>query len=389
MLENKNFCILPWMALYISPEGDTAPCCIFRDYTMGSTRKNSIKEIYNNQQNQKLRLDMLQDKPLPQGCSSCIAHEAAGINSNRKHCNKEWGHLLEDSLARTNLSTGYISNIQFRYIDVRLSNICNMKCRTCGPSFSSLWAQEENERLGTNYSPIIEASDNKQDLLDQVYELLPTVDKLYFAGGEPLISEEHYLILEKLCELGLANKVSLMYNTNISVLGYKKNSILDVWKKFRSINVAASIDHYKERAEYIRHGTNWENIETNLNILSNFDNIYLMINSVASVFTYVTYTEFHSYIRDNFPGVQKMTFYPLVEPKYFSTQILPPSLKEIGTERIQPIQLESLAGLIKRTHQQDTWEELKFRFHNAIELRDKIRGEDFCKTFPELASMYE
>jgi len=377
------------MALYISPEGDTAPCCIFRDYTMGSTRKNSIKEIYNNQQNQKLRLDMLQDKPLPQGCSSCIAHEAAGINSNRKHCNKEWGHLLEDSLARTNLSTGYISNIQFRYIDVRLSNICNMKCRTCGPSFSSLWAQEENERLGTNYSPIIEASDNKQDLLDQVYELLPTVDKLYFAGGEPLISEEHYLILEKLCELGLANKVSLMYNTNISVLGYKKNSILDVWKKFRSINVAASIDHYKERAEYIRHGTNWENIETNLNILSNFDNIYLMINSVASVFTYVTYTEFHSYIRDNFPGVQKMTFYPLVEPKYFSTQILPPSLKEIGTERIQPIQLESLAGLIKRTHQQDTWEELKFRFHNAIELRDKIRGEDFCKTFPELASMYE
>jgi len=388
MLKNKNFCILPWMALYISPEGNTAPCCIFSDYTMGSTQNTSIKEIYNNQKNQKFRLDMLQDKPLPKGCSTCIAHEEAGINSNRKHCNKEWGHLLEDSLARTNLSTGYIGNIQFRYIDVRLSNICNMKCRTCGPSFSSLWAQEENERLGTDYSPIIEASSDKQDLLAQVYELLPTVDKLYFAGGEPLISEEHYLILEKLCELGLSNKVDLVYNTNISVLGYKKNNILDVWKKFKSINVAASIDHYRERAEYIRHGTNWGNIETNLNILSNFKNIFLMINSVASVFTYVTYTEFHSYIRDNFPGVRKMTFYPLVEPKYFSTQILPPSLKEIGTERIQPIQLESLAGLIKRTHQQDTWEELKLQFYNAIELRDKIRGEDFCKTFPELASMY-
>ena len=376
------------MAFYISPEGVTAPCCIFTDYTMGNTHDASIKEIYNNERNQEMRLNMLRNNPLPSGCSTCVKHEEAGINSNRKHCNKEWGHLLEDSLARTNLDTGYINDIQFNYIDVRLSNICNMKCRTCGPGFSSLWAQEENERLGTNHSPIIQASDNKEELLEQVYELLPTVDKLYFAGGEPLISEEHYLILEKLCELGLSNKVALMYNTNIGVLGYKKKNIIDVWKRFRSIHVAASLDHYRERAEYIRHGTNWGNIEDNLNTLSKLDNIFLMINSVASVFTYVTYNEFHYYIKNNFPAVKKMTLYPLVNPDYFSTQILPKSAKEIGSANLQPLKIESLKGLITRTHQKDTWEELKDKFYNAIEIRDKIRGENFTKTFPELASMY-
>ena len=113
-----------------------------------------------------------------------------------------------------------------------------------------------------------------------------------------------------------------------------------------------------------------------------------MINSVASVFTYVTYNEFHYYIKNNFPAVKKMTLYPLVNPNYFSAQILPKSSKEIGSANLQPLEIDGLTGLITQTNQKDTWEELKDKFCNAIEVRDKIRGENFTETFPELASMY-
>ena len=114
------------------------------------------------------------------------------------------------------------------------------------------------------YARIYPKNDNP-DFLKEIIEQVPNFKTAYFAGGEPLITEEHYILLEEMIRTGASNTVSLRYNTNLSNFKFKDKDILSLWKHFKKkIDIYASVDHYGERAEYIRHGTNWATVEENL-----------------------------------------------------------------------------------------------------------------------------
>lgn len=379
---NDAFCILPWIGFHVNTDGDVFPCCV-SDHTMPYANihdGNSIQEIYMNKSFIDVRRQMLNGQQ-PKQCSSCYKEETIRKFSPRISFNE--GYDRQVKLTKVPIS----GKKRIHMLDIRFSNICNMKCRMCNSGFSSLWAQEERSR-GKDIKTISRVD---KKFIDEILELLPTVDHIYFAGGEPLITDEHYIILEEIQKQNLAEKIHLRYSTNLSVVQYKQKDLIDLWKGYKKIDLAASIDHFGERAEYIRHGTVWGTIEENIKKMQTVDNVELSISSTVNAFNYVTYNEFCDYMSKYFDNLSYFQMYPMHTPEYMTSQVLPSNLKKQGTDKLKSIKNLSqsrfstdIDGLITFANYRDTWNNQKDELVKEIKLRDNIRGEDFCKTFPEL-----
>jgi hypothetical protein len=290
-----------------------------------------------------------------------------------------------------------------RYFDIRFSNICNFKCRTCNAEFSTQWEQEDIKRK-LPYSKIY-PKNNGPRLLEEIMSHIPHMEYAYFAGGEPLITEEHYIMLEEMIKQGRTD-IALVYNSNASNLKFKSKDIIQLWSQFKKpIEFWASVDHVGERAEYIRSGTNWGEIESNLLILKSLPNLQLSLNTVSSAFNYLTLKEFYTYLIDKKiyqpPPGRCYSLYPLTHPEYFSAQILPTNLKQQARDKINellhymnsngftPVQKNTIQNAANWTESSNQWELYKDAFRAYVLELDKVRGEDFVKVFPELASLMD
>ena len=211
----------------------------------------------------------------------------------RAQSNIEYGQHFDNVIADTS-QDGAMSTFRMRYFDFRFSNICNFKCRYCGSDNSSQIAAEERQYTTPSRQILLQA-DSTGKLLDEVKAQLPNVELAYFAGGEPLIMDEHYVILEELIRLGKTD-ITLMYSSNCSNTIYKSFDLYDLWSHFRKIQMCASVDHYGERAEYMRNGTDWAKVETNILKFQSLPNMDFKMHSVISIFNYLTLYEWHEYM---------------------------------------------------------------------------------------------
>jgi radical SAM protein with 4Fe4S-binding SPASM domain len=383
---NKAFCILPWVGLHVNPDGEVFPCCS-SDYQMPYGNVNSgesLNNIYKNGEFHRVRRMMLNGER-PKQCQICYNEEKNSGWSSRLGFNDSYKEEVE----KTKLPLSGAKRIQM--LDIRFSNICNMKCRMCSSGFSSLWAQEDKQR-GIGDKTILRVDES---FIDQIIEILPSIDHIYFAGGEPLIMDEHYRILEEIQRQNLASKIFLRYSSNLSVTQYKTKDLLSLWKGFVKVDFAASIDHYGERAEYIRHGTDWSTVEKNLIKMLDEENVDLSISSTINVFNYTTFLDFCKYMEKYFKDLNYLQMYPMSTPEYLSSQILPKHIKDAGTQNWNQLStIRSLGHLSEHditgyANAEHTWEQEKENFQKEVSTLDKIRGEDFCKTFPELAEMMD
>jgi hypothetical protein len=261
-----------------------------------------------------------------------------------------------------------------------------------------MWAAENKQRGLINHI-VLHADDHKGNLLQEVLSQVHNADIIYFAGGEPLITEEHYTILEELVRQNLTH-IKLRYNTNTSTIKFKSFDLLDLWSRFNSIEVQSSIDHYGERAEYIRHGTDWADVERNLLLFRQQPNITVGISTVLSVFNYQTLTEFYNYMLDKkLLGYGDKNLYLTLtnNPKHMCSKNLPGYIKHSGNEKIKRfntllnyIELKNcLTEAAEFTNAEDYWPTYKDKLKIDIYKIDKIRGQDFEKTFPEIASLLD
>lgn len=389
----------PWVHIHTSPIGDVGPCCISKG-RFSNSLENNLTGIVNAEGMKMLRQDMLNGVENP-ACTTCYNHEKQGIKSFRGWMNDRYGEYLYYSLANTR-KDGTLDNFKMRYFDVRFNNICNFKCRTCNSSFSSQWEQEDLKRK-VPWARVLPRN-NKKEFLKEVLDQVPNMDFAYFAGGEPLITEEHYILLEEMIRLGKTN-ITLKYNSNVSNLKFKDKDILDLWSKFANpIDMSASVDHYGKRAEYIRHGTDWELIEQNLKRLTTVPNINLHINSVVSIFNYASFGEFIFHLHQmgilNEHKGNVLQTYNMVSPEHITAQALPTSVKEVSKYKIldelkkielpnwQVNQLSSMLNQsIEWVESVNSWEQHKQQFRQEVNEIDLIRNEKFAETFPELESL--
>ena len=155
----------------------------------------------------------------PSECGACHKNESIGSNSFRKDINEKFSHHIYSAFKQTDSVTGFYPVKPWAYMDIRFSNKCNFKCRTCDPIHSHLWFADT--KLNDGKPKLINLADTKNYPSEQIESSLSNVEEIYFAGGEPLILDEHYNILSKIIEQNRAKKVILSYSTNLSVINYK------------------------------------------------------------------------------------------------------------------------------------------------------------------------
>lgn len=332
LLEDQNFCIYPWVHMYVEPSGRVQPCCgasgTSTDTALGSTHRNALKEIWNDQPMRDLRLRMINNQP-SNGCNRCYEQEAAGFFSMRNSANKHHGHHI----ARVDSTQvdGAVDNFSMIYWDVRFSNLCNLRCRSCGPSFSSSWYQDQL-KLAPDYAeshkPLIFAGKYETDLWEQLIDHIDDVEQIYFAGGEPMMMEEHYRILEELERRGKFD-VRLIYNTNFTQTSLKDRSVFDYWKKFKSVAVGASLDDMGARGEYIRKGTVWADVEQNRRtMLQVCPNVDFYISATVSILNAWHVPDFHrNWVEQGLINARDFNINILTDPPFYRLDIAPQEFK--------------------------------------------------------------
>lgn len=414
--ENKAFCILPWIHMHVWPDGRAMPCCIAdSDQPFGNVKKDGVKETWNSERYKELRLAMLEGKKL-NCCNRCYELEDnTYIWTLRKNHNQWFGDKHFDLVEKT-AEDGSIPEADMRmaYMDIRFSNICNMKCRTCGPELSSLHAQEHGELYGkhevanilNNDGSIVVNVAKHITFWDELQEFLPDVEEVYWAGGEPLITDEHYKILDKWIADGKTD-VRLRYTTNFSNLRFKKKSIIDYWKHFSDIQVSASLDANGARAELSRHGTHWEQIERNrLEMLEHVPHVHFELTPTVSLYNVWNWPDFHmDWVERGLVDIENCRLNILTDPDFMRIDNIPEDVKiELRAKYIdykawaydkikdriiaKPDVVKDVLGKIDSVIQfmnAGTFNQQKLQqFFEKNHGLDQHRKEDFWTTYPEM-----
>ena len=297
LLESKHFCIQPFIHSCIWTDGRALPCCINHRYELGNTKTESLYDIYSNN-NKKLvdfRKEMLEGPELPKSCYRCGDMEKQyADNSYRYYSNKHYGHLLDNIEINPD---GTVNNSKIYTWDVRFSNLCNLKCRTCDNINSSKIAEEEKKHIDNNIVVFKEAFDDRTEFFKFFEENIDVIEEIYFCGGESLLLKDHYVILDLLVKHEKFDTV-LRYNTNCTKLSLKNKHVVDdYWVKFKSIRLGLSLDAGWEQLSYIRHGSNWESILSNLrHIVDKCPHAFMQLSPTISILSAFHISKLHLFL---------------------------------------------------------------------------------------------
>lgn len=394
------FCLIPWIHFQIWPNGDVQPCCFsandYEQNLVGNIDKfDRLADIANTEKLKSLRKRMLNDGELPE-CKTCVQSEKASGSSFRLDFKRDFTKHIDESVEKivsTTADDGSINDFKMRYLDVRFSTVCNQKCRTCGPHFSSAWALEEGHRSkiqsifsGTT-TPIYEElqSDN----------VINDVRIFYFAGGEPLVTPEHFRMLPKID----LEKSSVTYNTNFSNLHWNKTDVLDYWKNMKSLTVFASVDATYEKYEYMRKGTRFDTIVGNFyafNQIKSADRS-VSINLTVSIFNVFYLPEI---IKDFYElgfvndGGLPMTISFVFNPEHFKITVFTPEQKEVIATKLRTFgetdqrfktHMNNVINFMNASDDQTLLPKMK----DEIKRIDAVRNESFDLIFPELSQLID
>ena len=394
--DNDVMCILPWIHMHPWPNGKTMLCCDspWEDH-IGDLRENSLEEVWNSEKMKQVRLNMLNGKKCSQ-CVRCYEKEEKGHDSLRVRSNKDWLQPHWNKVANTN-SDGSLDDLHIVYLDFRFSNVCNLRCRYCGPELSSNWYADAKAST-FNISPterVIQIRKDVDNFMEEFDPMLEHIEQIYWAGGEPIMMDEHWGIMNRLVEMGKTD-IRIFYNTNFTTLTYKKHNVLDLWKNFDNISVGASLDAEGVRGEYQRKGTVWADVESNIKQLKEKSpEVDFYISATVSAYNAWHITDFHrSWVDKGYIKPADWYMNVLLNNQRFRMSVLPETLrKEIKYKWekhlawLEPQDhigraTDGYKSAIKfldddHTHLLDEFKAFNVEF-------DKLRDENFDDVYPEL-----
>lgn len=429
MSYSKTFCPYPWIHLMTQPMGTTSWCCISReqflkeDGTMFDLNQgDDIGDIWNSEHMKQIREKMLNGEKVS-GCEHCYDMEELGFKSYRENFINDWmgpnSKHFDEILERIEYSieNNFSVNKPPIYLDFRLSNLCNLKCRMCQPQNSSTINKEYNEILQNNeedgqflkdnftwggFADGITPWQDNPKFLKQVEEWLPGVNKLYFTGGEPTIIDRTYWILDKCIEMGIAHKIDLLFNSNMTNIQRK---FIDKLSKFNNVMMCVSVDGFEKVNNYIRGNSHWNIIDKHIQeycsagvigdvILTPVVQVYNILN-ITDLLDYAEQTQLKTTTN---VGVD---FLINTYPPTLDIRILPDNVREEAIKRIEDWKKRSKV-LMKRPHnahavntiittlkekRRDDWEHQLKIFKQYTELLDKKRNQSMKEFLPELYEM--
>ena len=327
---SKNFCIYPWIHLHAYPTGEAYPCCMAAmNHPVGNVKTHTLKQVWNSSAQRQIRINMLNEQP-SMACTKCYEQEESGFFSGRISANKHHGKHI--NRVKETLADGTLEKFEMTYWDIRFSNLCNLKCRSCGHIFSSQWYQDQAKLAGPdwklNNTVLNYAGRTETDMWTQLEPHLDYVEQIYFAGGEPLLMTEHYHILEELIQRKRTD-VRLIYNTNFTHTDLKGKSVFEYWKQFKQVAVGASLDDSGARGEYIRKGTEWSVVEQNRrDMLSVCPEVDFYISPTLSIMNAWHLPDFHrDWVAKGLIRAQDLNVNILQDPPHYRIDIAPAEYK--------------------------------------------------------------
>lgn len=306
---------MPFIHYHVSGNGLTKACCV-ANITYGNANTQTLSEIWNGKPINELRAKFLINKTDPR-CFVCHKIEASGGKSIRQETFERFDYQA------------IAANPKFPvYFDIRFSNVCNFRCRTCWHGASSKWYNDA-KALNTNIGKkaIIKYIDDLDEFILASRNALLGAEEFYFAGGEPLVTEEHYKLLEWLIQ-NKATKARLRYNTNFSTLAFKHYDLIGLWRHFGEVELLASIDAGNTLGEYIRKDMKWSTILENRKMISDHPFIKFKIAPTVSILNVFQIPDlYNTCLQLNMIKPDDLYINILERPAYYNIQILPKKLK--------------------------------------------------------------
>jgi len=344
-MKNKNsctFCMHPFTGLATREDGAIKVCC--RSLPIANIKDMSLEEAWNSDKMKEVRRQVLNDER-PDVCEPCFDLEDQGVQSLRQR------HITDSSPeSRINLYPNALDKLNDDYsmpfelptIEIKINNLCNLKCRMCNPLDSTQWKdwnsivdhykKEENylvdavESLGLTKAPYVGIFEDKAHFWDNLEKLLPYFRRVEFAGGEPLMDPVHYKILDLLSKNG--DNIEIKYATNGTKLGIKGGrTVHDYWPKFKSVAVNVSIDGLHDTYEYIRGNGKFSDVEYNIKEMKKIKTVSRIVGAFTVQANNIMQID---KVIDYFLREMKIVFYShrVSYPRALSAQVLPKALKD-------------------------------------------------------------
>ena len=376
--------------MYGSLAGTFYNCChvefnASRPVVLGNyTQK--LSEIWNGDEVKKIRNDFLNNSIPPECYEACYHVEEKGGISNRLQVNKRFSNKahIQSKTAEDGSVKTYPS-----YIDIRFGNLCNFKCRTCGPYASSSWYSDSESK----HSGISDHYTNNTQLWDSLIDFLPHIEDVYFAGGEPFVQDGHYKLLNLLIESGFSSNISLQYNTNLSYSKFKNFNLKELWSSFKDVALWPSIEGWKNTAEYTRKGLSWNTFESNV---ANYKEYISTFSSVISILSINSMPELIMWFKK-----QEKDYYGsiLQTPNYYDITVLPKEAKRnVNLKyknfiiKYEPLltsyDIEQMMSWLKYMNSADN-SHLLSDFKKEQTRLDNLRQESFLENYPEYSDWYK
>ena len=404
----------PFTGLATREDGAVKVCC--RSHPVGFIQDQSLEEIWNNDAMQQIRKQVLNNER-PAACAPCFNLEDQGVESLRQ---RHIAGVIPE--ARINLYPNAVSTMRKDYtmpfeiptIEIKMNNLCNLKCRMCNPMDSTSWNDwqevEEHYKKEDNFlvKKIIDLNLKNKPFLDSFVDtdnwwssfekLLPYFRRVEFAGGEPLMDPTHYKILDMLAPYG--DQIEIKYATNLTMLGKSNRTVWEYWPKFKSVAVNVSIDGIGDSYEYVRGNASWSELVNNIRQIQTIPNVSRIVGAVAVQVSNVLILD---KMIELFLDDLGIVFYTNMVnyPNVLSAQVLPRPLKNIAITRLLNVQdklasfklvekhpmlldltrgqITGVINYLSSNNQSDKWQEC-IEFNHKL---DATRNQCFEKITPE------
>ena len=388
-----TFCMHPFTGLATREDGAVKICC--RSHPIGFIQNESLEEIWNNDNMKRIRRQVLNDERPPE-CSPCYVLEDQGVQSLRQ---RHISNVIPESRinlypdALDSLSNEFTMPFNIPTIEIKINNLCNLKCRMCNPVDSTSWNDWDQietfydidypelplnvKKLKLKQKPYLGLFEDSENWWKSFEKLLPYFRRVEFAGGEPLMDPHHYKILNMLEPYG--NNIEIKYATNGTTLGIKGGrSIHSYWPKFRSVAVNVSIDGFEESYEYIRGNGDWNKLIDNIKEIKQIPNINRVVGAVAyQVSNILILDKMIKFFLDELGII----FYAksVDHPKVLSAQVLPYDLKQEAIRRLENVKL--LVPNFK--HVKNNLKLLEFTINQINDIITYLNSTDYNYLWPK------
>ena len=394
-LPSDTFCVLPFMHAAVSPTGSFRVCCNSnpknnkimktpdKEYKMF---RDDINEAWNSADYKKIRKEFIAGER-PETCQRCFREEDAGIRSPRIGYNEKWW--------KDDVQVAEEIPLDVRYVDIRLGNLCNLKCRMCNPWSSSMWVKDWNKIVDTaELAPNEPLSDKDLSWMGQLgewpdreqtgvnfVEIASTIKEIYLTGGEPTLATSQYALFDYCIKNDLAAGIKLKYNTNLTNVPDK---MIDYWSHFKGVQLNASIDATGARDRYIRYPSSWKRIVEIFDKLNALPNVAMQIHCTVQGLNMCAMPELLDWIKSKGLRDDQIYLNILNHPESMNIRTLPHELKVMAENSLQGyLHIPKVSDTIKYMWAED-WHEKRWKEFVAFNTKaDELQKGNLLEVCPE------